>query len=431
MSIDMQKVYGDLTGVDIQQQYRLWDERGKGYYGEYLVLSELYRCIEGNCKFLMNLNIPISNSKTTEVDLLMIHETGIYVFEVKHYKGSIYGSTGGKVWTQYFRTSPNQKFPNPVLQNNYHLQALKALLPDSNFISVIVFTSNDGDLRVKNDDPSLLICHLEDLQYNIKAEIANRTNIYDIDMIDKLFNQLSTYSPMEQATVSFDGEELPLYTYIDQLKVEQAEIRQQNLAEQERMVKDNKKQNKARWITTIGAMCAIVVAAVVFCLGYGAYCKSQITQAQEETKYYLQEIIQDARFSAKSINNIIKVSNQRLTQSSSDKDGIKFTARLSAVSDSYGFQLNKNTTYVITMTNGKKYEFPMFDESFTYDYSANRKIKGGVLSAYGNLREKTFHSVGQKEKVAKIHITNVSIWKDGIAGGQSLVNGIDLILYTK
>ena len=131
----------------------------------------------------------------------MIHETGIYVFKVKHYKGSIYGTTGGKVWTQYFRTSPNQKFPNPVLQNNYHLQALKALFPDCNFISAIVFTSNNGDLRVKNEDSSLLICHLEDLQHKIKAEITGRANVYDIDMIDQLFNQLSVYSPMKQETV--------------------------------------------------------------------------------------------------------------------------------------------------------------------------------------------------------------------------------------
>ena len=197
------------------------------------------------------------------------------------------------------------------------------------------------------------------------------------------------------------------------------------------MVVESKKRNKARWITTVGIICAILTAAVVFCLGYGAFCKNQITQAKEETKYYLQEIIQDASFSAKNIDNIIKVSNQRLTQSATDKNSIKFTARLSSVSDRYGFQLNKNTNYVIMMTNGKKYEFPMFDESFTYDYSSNRKIKGGVLSAYGNLREKTFPSVGKKEKVMKIYITNVSIWKDGIVGGQPLVNGIELILYSK
>ena len=84
--------YNNLTNIDIDVQQRIWDERGKGYYGEYLVFCDLYRNITGNCKLLMNLNIPSEQQGTTEVDLLMIHETGIYVFETKHYKGTIYGN---------------------------------------------------------------------------------------------------------------------------------------------------------------------------------------------------------------------------------------------------------------------------------------------------------------------------------------------------
>ena len=106
----METIYKNLTGVDISEQERLWNERGKGYYGEYLLFSELYPSITGCCKILMNLEIPNGYRKTTEIDLLLIHETGFYVFEVKHYKGTIYGSADGKVWTQYFRTAPNSHF---------------------------------------------------------------------------------------------------------------------------------------------------------------------------------------------------------------------------------------------------------------------------------------------------------------------------------
>ena len=43
---DLKKEYKQLTNVDIEEQKRIWDERGKGYYGEYLVLQELcrFRC---------------------------------------------------------------------------------------------------------------------------------------------------------------------------------------------------------------------------------------------------------------------------------------------------------------------------------------------------------------------------------------------------
>ena len=35
-----EEIYQQLTGVDLDMQRRIWDERGKGYYGEYLVFRE-------------------------------------------------------------------------------------------------------------------------------------------------------------------------------------------------------------------------------------------------------------------------------------------------------------------------------------------------------------------------------------------------------
>ena len=123
--MNINNIYKQLTNVDIEEQKKLWDERGKGYYGEFLVFCELYKNIPGNCKILMNLNIPTANEKATEIDLVLMHETGIYVFEIKHYKGAIYGDNTGNIWTQYFRTTKNSTFKNPILQNAYHIDALK------------------------------------------------------------------------------------------------------------------------------------------------------------------------------------------------------------------------------------------------------------------------------------------------------------------
>ena len=78
----------------------------------------------------MNLQVPVGDGKSTEIDLLLIHETGLYVFEIKHYKGTIYGKFSDKKWTQYFRTASNNSFQNPILQNQYHIKALKSKFPD-------------------------------------------------------------------------------------------------------------------------------------------------------------------------------------------------------------------------------------------------------------------------------------------------------------
>lgn len=97
---DIEKIYRNLSGVELNDQSTISDERAKGYVGEFRVLSEVLASIEGDFKILMNLHVPI-NSKKTEIDLLMIHETGIYVFEVKNYKGIIYGDMDGKRWTAH------------------------------------------------------------------------------------------------------------------------------------------------------------------------------------------------------------------------------------------------------------------------------------------------------------------------------------------
>ena len=112
---NIDEIYRNLTGVDIETQRLFWDERGKGYYGEYLVFKKLYPELTGCCKILMNLQIPTDDGKATEIDLLLIHETGLYVFEMKHYKGTIYGKASDQKWTQYFRTAPNSHFYNPIL----------------------------------------------------------------------------------------------------------------------------------------------------------------------------------------------------------------------------------------------------------------------------------------------------------------------------
>ena len=64
--MNLNNLYNQLTNVDINDQIQLWNDRGKGYYGEFLVFGELYKNIPGNCKILMNLNLPTKNLNTTE-----------------------------------------------------------------------------------------------------------------------------------------------------------------------------------------------------------------------------------------------------------------------------------------------------------------------------------------------------------------------------
>ena len=57
----------------------VWD---KGALGEYYIYSSLTP-LPGSKRFLFNCYIPKPNGETTEIDVIMIHSSGIYVFESK------------------------------------------------------------------------------------------------------------------------------------------------------------------------------------------------------------------------------------------------------------------------------------------------------------------------------------------------------------
>ena len=116
-----------------------------GRYGEYLT----YKCLRSyeaeGAKFLFNCYLPRDNGETTEIDVLMIYKSGLYVFESKNYSGWIFGNEKGKTWTQTLpqgRRSHKEHFLNPIMQNNLHIKWLKNLLQDETIPvhSVIVFS---------------------------------------------------------------------------------------------------------------------------------------------------------------------------------------------------------------------------------------------------------------------------------------------------
>ena len=63
----------------------------KGLAGEFKTWEQL-KGLPGYKKCLFNCYIPKRNGGTTEIDFILIHETGLYIFESKNYGGWIYGS---------------------------------------------------------------------------------------------------------------------------------------------------------------------------------------------------------------------------------------------------------------------------------------------------------------------------------------------------
>lgn len=142
--------------------------------GERCLLSAL-RNLPGNPYFFRNLYLPTVTGRTTEIDLVMVHESGIYVFESKDFSGWIFGSQSHQYWTQ---TLPGKwhahktRFFNPLLQNAAHIRHLRRILNIEGlpYYSYIVFSNRCvfKDIHVESGHTVL---HLADLRQSVIKQI--------------------------------------------------------------------------------------------------------------------------------------------------------------------------------------------------------------------------------------------------------------------
>ena len=156
--------------------------------------------------------------RTTEIDLLLIHQTGLYVFEAKHYTSTIYGKMDELQWTQFFKTVDNVTFPNPVLQNRWHVENLRKLIPNFPIHSFIAFTSNECTLKVTGNLPNTTLCKKDDLCKDFWEVARHLPPIIDPKEINEIFDALKIWSPMQNAKVNYeDNKSVDFYQFVEMI----------------------------------------------------------------------------------------------------------------------------------------------------------------------------------------------------------------------
>ncbi len=189
-------LYEKETGKNVMSLYKetfLGDNVQKGTLFEFYTFKKLYK-IKGHKRFLFNLIIP-SKTGTTEIDVVFIHTTGIFVYECKSYSGSIYGKEKYKMWTQYFNNKKSQFF-NPIMQNQGHINNLKNLLSEKEsekIYSFIAFSSR-AILKVEYDPNKKYIGYIEECINTNKWAIKKMTNHFTDQEIDDIYNKLYKYT---------------------------------------------------------------------------------------------------------------------------------------------------------------------------------------------------------------------------------------------
>lgn len=178
----------------------------KGKLGEYMTYKYLRSAENNGAKFLFNIYIPKGEEETTEIDVLMIHAKGLFVFESKNYSGWIFGSEFQRNWYQTLPKgrgrSHKESFYNPIMQNRSHIKHLKALLgEDVPMHSVITFSERCTlkKVEIKSADVSVIN---RNAVYQTVASICGKTEnpLLTEERIAAIYEKLYPYTQVDAAT---------------------------------------------------------------------------------------------------------------------------------------------------------------------------------------------------------------------------------------
>jgi len=172
----------------------------KGNNGEFLTFSYLEK-LESYHKLMTNLYLPKKNGSTTETDLIMICETGIYVFESKNYSGWIFGNEKHKNWTQCFKNKQKHRFFNPIWQNKGHISALKSAVEidqDHFYKSYIIFSERCTLKKITVTSPNVKVIKRNALIRTIKKDMESSAKVMSIEEVDRLYAKLQQYIRVDE-----------------------------------------------------------------------------------------------------------------------------------------------------------------------------------------------------------------------------------------
>jgi len=177
--------------------------QSKGDFGEEKIQKELNSFfLDGYRKFIQNAYVPLKNGDLTEVDLIMLHKSYIYVIESKFYQGWIFGSEKQTNWTQILNKNSKHKFYNPIKQNQTHINALSLFLGinKSKFISYIVFANNSTLKKVPESTANMKILKRENLFGSVKSIFKSEIENFTTDEVDEIYQRLIPLTEIDQET---------------------------------------------------------------------------------------------------------------------------------------------------------------------------------------------------------------------------------------
>ncbi len=152
-------------------------------------------------KILRNVYVPTIDGYS-EIDVLLLHETGIYVFESKNLSESVYGDEKHPQWQRNKTNGEKSPIPNPILQNKRHIDCLCVFLNQNKYqfraFSMIVF-GNKSKLKYIPENKSLTSIHeICNLEIELVKKMQAEQIFYSAETIDDWCRMLLPYTQLSE-----------------------------------------------------------------------------------------------------------------------------------------------------------------------------------------------------------------------------------------
>lgn len=171
-----------------------------GREGEFYTYNEIekFEKLDKNNKILLNLYIPKNDSTFSEIDIILLNKTGIYVFESKNIAGWIFGSQNDDYWTIVYKNNRRIKMYNPIIQNRYHIKYLKEILNDEKieynyFKSYIVFSERCEIKKINIHSNNIKALKRNRLYSVLENDIKKSNEVFTDEQIKNLYLKLLKY----------------------------------------------------------------------------------------------------------------------------------------------------------------------------------------------------------------------------------------------
>ncbi|MDN5215121.1 NERD domain-containing protein [Fulvivirgaceae bacterium BMA12] len=177
--------------------YRLNAPKIKGAKGESRVARRLEKLKSEEYNVFNDVLIR-TDSRSSQIDHIVISIYGIFVIETKNYSGWIHGHENSEYWTQTIYRNKT-KFRNPIRQNRGHIYALNEVFSDFKQVvyhPIIVFS---GKAKLKNVYSEIPVIYGRQLLRTIKKKRGTlNLSIDEVNSITDKLNEVRIHGKREK-----------------------------------------------------------------------------------------------------------------------------------------------------------------------------------------------------------------------------------------